>query len=884
MFFDKLELDNYIHPDLQGYSRVLAKLNIHPLDESTFNLRLVEQYYLVEKLNNADRFRLLEYVRDTYFQIGNTEFQGTVKNTPLIYCHDERYRRASEVYFASPLLDDVFSDGYHHPNSNYELPVADADDKDMRPYVRNEWYRFFDKIGIREEPDPSDVIARIDTLVATKPQKANTEAIVRIIRYLDGLASEIPKEYAELAHRTWLPADDNNWHTPSDIYQRKHVPLIGQQRPILAVSISSRLIQLLGIPERPDADLVVRHLLHSAEQKQPIEDGKVYAYLGKYWDKASGQYRSRLKSEAIIWDSTNKRYWKPDLCFIGNEQGRYFSTYRHYRKSDNEHIGQFYRHVGIRETASPEQRLTFLRHLANIGAGTPLTGDNRALLKANLDHIGEHLDKHSGILPDVQKIRVIPNEEGTLHRSDSTIVLDDQPGLREIFNNTELKFVHKEFYVEQINRFWDAIKVPRLSAAKLRIVDIIGKRDDEQHKREFVERIRHLRRVVNDKCGTTDLPFNLNELTVYTCDSLQVSYTLLGSESNPSSKLVAFDHDTNEFFYVTDASHIQLASQLVNVLQLRDVIDPSTIEAILGRRLAEIDAYLDECGYKSLPDRSVPAVPAEIHDQPLVGTGVFGEDEDDYAGNVPDSHQNAPYERPVHHDDEFEDWSAPSHTGTGFGLTGFRSSLHSSHYPNLLSELVDRFDVEQEFPEPPPPELINLEEEEISSIKDDLDFDGDDDWIPDDWADLFDNAPDDYESHLDRFFVRSRPAQVFADVQQLRRELPKPEDRRGVFQLICEAFPEDGAVLHLQDIRSSVWSRRPGIAEGTISSILSRAFPCFEARGSGSWTFNAKHILEGYANMNAAVSAYNRWGSKRRNHCQSPPWNVPPINGQSVPP
>ena len=640
---------------------------------------------------------------------------------------------------------------------------------------------------------------------------------------------------------------------------KEYASRVGQQAATLNFDISPQLAQLLRIPERPSADLVARHLLYSAEHEQPIEDGKVYAYLGKYWDEIHDQHASPLKTKAIIWDSTNKRYWKPDHCFIENKEQQFFGVRRHYRKSEGRRINDFYDHVGIDERANPKQRLAFLRELALIGASKPLTIEDMTLLKANLNHIGAHLDIHSDILPDVQKIRVVPDDEGYLHRSDSKIVLDDQTGLREKFSNTDLKFVRKDFYVEQVNFFWDAIGVSRLSTAKLRIIDIRAQSENAQLKRRFVDRIPYLRRAVYDKCGNTELAFDLNQLTVYTCDSLQVSYMLLGIESNPSSEPVAFDHDTNKFFHVREASNIQLARHLVDVLQLHGVIDPPTIEAILRLRLAEIDVYLDECKYKPLPTEHVHP---EAPDQPLVGTSETSEEDNDYAGDVPDSHHDMPDEQPDYRDDECEDWPAPSHPGAGFGLTGFRSSPHSSHYPNLPSELIDRFDVEQEFPEPPHPELISLEEEEISSVMDDVDFDGDDDWIPNDWADLFEDASDGYEPYLERSFDITNPAQVFADVQQLRRELPKPEDRRGVFQLICEVFPGDGAVLHLQDIRSAVWSRRPGIAEGTISSILSRARQCFEPLGDGYWSFNAKYIHAGYANMNAAVSAYNRWGSR----------------------
>lgn len=863
---NKLQLDNLIHRELEEEARFLSKVGIRPLDEPTFNLRLIETYYASSQLIDEDRLTLLEYLRDSVFE-HDADLTHVMQKVDLILCDDGEYHSASEVYFASPLLDDVFDRAYARPHPSYNLEIATNQDEEQRPYHQNKWYRFFSRLGMLEEPSPQDVIVRIRQLASVPPNSDSTEAIRRIVEYLNQLPAEKLSSYSELASLAWLPAQGANreWHLPSEIYEKHHEKLIGNEAPILRFTVKTTFGELLGLPERPDGDLVARHLITCMKTGKLADDRSVYRHLGKFWDEVEPENQRHITINASVWDSRTKCFWKPDQCFIGTQEQPYFGVFRHYRDSEDGEIGRFYQNIGIRERATNEQRLAFLREIATTGA---LTDEGQMCLMENLRLIGAGIDHYRDIVPRCSQIRIVPDEDFKLHRA-NTVVLDDQPGLRNKFSRVDLLFVHKDFDEETVVAFWDAIGVTRLSTAKPKIIEIHDKKPDSALKQRLIDRIHHLRRIIYDKEGHSELAYDLNNLNVFMCDQLLTSYQILEQESSPEQEDTAFDAETNSLYCVQGAKNIFLARKLLEIMRLAGVVDPATIETVLVRELAEIDLWLDDAGYKSLPKESIgsitnPEIPlaktseSEPVESPETGDptsqNILREYDDETA--IGDDVEEE-YDDEIDSEDVEEEW----HEGqqrhyAGFG-TGWGSSSHAPHYPNNPSELIDRFGVEQEFPERPSIEFPDDFDEDNFDFDEDIQIAEND--FPDTWEEAFPNASQDTWSGLSSWFSQSRPNDFFRDARHLQRDLPKPEDRKGVFQIICEAFPQDGTVMHIDAIRSAVWERRQDIAEGTISSILSRARPCFESLGNGYWSFNAKFIRAGYANLNDTILLYGRW-------------------------
>lgn len=856
---NKLQLDNLIHSELEREAKFLSKVGIRPLDEPTFNRRLIETYYASSQLIDEDRLTLLEYLRDNVFE-HDADLTHVMQKAQLILCDDGEYRSTSEVYFASPLLDDVFDRAYVRPHPSYNLEIAANKDEEQRPYHQNKWYRFFSRLGMLEEPSPQDVIVRIRQLTSARPNSDSIESIRRIIEYLNRLPNEKLSSYSELASLAWLPAQrdyNTRWYLPSEIYEKHHEKLIGNEAPILRFAVKTALSELLGLPKRPDGDLVARHLIACMQTGNFADDGSVYRHLGKFWDEVKPANQHYIRSNESIWDSEAKRFWKPDQCFIGVQEQRYFGDFRHYRDLEDGEIRRFYQHVGINETATNEQRLAFLREITTTST---LTEDSRILLLENLRLIGAEIDHYRDIVSGCRQIRIVPDEDFKLHRA-NTVVLDDQPGLRDKFSRVDLQFVHKDFDEEAVVAFWDAIGVTRLSTAKPKIIEIQDKRLDNTLKQRLIDRIPHLRRIIYDKKGHSKLAYDLNSLKVFACNQLRTSYQILEQESSSKSEDVAFDAETNSLYCVKDVKNTRLARKLLEIMRLLGIVDPATIEIVLDRELAEIDGWLDDAGYKSLPRENAGAI--TIPEIPLAKTSKSElvesiEPDDPTAQDILQeyTYETAIGDNEIDSADGEEGWHMDQqrqYTGVG---TGWGVSSHAPHYPNNPSELIARFGVEQEFPERPLIEFLDDFDEDEFDFDEDIQIAEND--FPDTWEEAFPNASKDTWSGLSLWFSQSRPNEFFQDARNLQRELPKPEDRIGVFQIICEAFPQDGAVLHIDDIRSAVWKRRRDIAEGTISSILSRA-RCFESIGNGYWSFNAKFIQEGYENLNDTISLYGRW-------------------------
>lgn len=850
---NKLQLDNLIHRELEGEARFLSKVGIRPLDEPTFNHRLIETYYASSQLLDEDRLTLFEYLRDSVFE-HDADLTHVMQKAHLILCDDGEYRSASEVYFASPLLDNVFDREYPRPHSLYSLEIADKHGEGQTPYHQNRWYRFFSQLGMLEAPSPQDVIARIQQHTTFQPNSSSIEAIGRIFEYLDELPKDKLTSYHELSSLAWLPAqrDNKTWHLSSEIYEKRHEKLIGNEAPILRFTINSSLRQILGIPERPNGDLVAHHLIACIQLGNLADDGSVYRHLGKFWHEIEPENQHYIRNNASIWDSGAKRFWKPDQCFIGKQEQPYFGVFRHYRETDDGDVGLFYRNVGIREKASNEQRLAFLREITT---ASTLTEDRRILLLENLRLIGAEIDHYRDIVSGCRQIRIVPDEDFKLHRA-NTVVLDDQPGLRDKFSRVDLLFVHKDFDEETVVAFWNAIGVTRLSTAKPKIIEIQDKRPDNTLKQRLIDRIPHLRRIIYHEKGHSELAYNLNSINVFMCNQLLTSYQILEQESSPEQEDTAFDAETKSLYCVQGAKNIRLARKLLEIMRLHGVIDPATIEAVLDRELAEIGVWLDDAGYKSPPREHTgsitnPEIPlakpseSEPVESPETGDPTSQDILQEFVDEI------------VTGDDVEEEWhEGQQRQYTGYG-TGWGSSSHAPHYPNNPSELIDRFGVEQEFPERPSFEFPDDFDEDNFDFDEDIQIAEND--FPETWEEAFPNASQDTWSGLSSWFSQSRPNEFFRDARHLQRDLPKPEDRKGVFQIICETFPQDGAVMHIDAIRSAVWERRQDIAEGTISSILSRARPCFESLGNGYWSFNAKFIRAGYANLNDTISLYGRW-------------------------
>lgn len=888
---DKLKLDNYIHPDLESETKFLGQIGIHPLNEESFNERLVEQYYLSSSLNHEDRLLLLEYLRSTLQEAGDERFKQMVRTAPVIACADGGYRRADEVYFPTALLDEVLGGEYPQPHPIYEIERATNtdDESEKTPYKRSVWYHFFHDLKMLEEPRPEDVIVRIKSTVSQPVSEAGVQSIEQIFRYLDHLTKDRLNPYVELAQLAWLPAeeDDVQWWKPDQIFEKRHKSLIGQQAPILRYYNDTRsaLRTFLGLPERPRGDLVARHLLASSANNTSVTP-RIYEYLGEHWDEVSRIHQQRIKKEPCIWDGNQKRFWQAAKCFLGSEESKFFGRHCFYLEHPKGHLAELYAQLRIGGSAENYHRIAFLRDLASAS----IAEDDLELLRANLEHIGKSPDQFKDVIDACRQIRIVPDDAGNLYRPE-TIVRNDRPNWRTKAEWIDVPFVHQTFNTEAIINFLDAVGVPRLSDATVRIVDAGNKRENLSLKQKLLDRVPYFRRVLYHRHGTTVLGYDFSSLTVFDCSPLVARYEVIGKSSSPVSEDAAFSREENALYCVRGVKEERLAPRLVDVLHLD--LDPITVASILSKPLAEISSYLDDLEIRPLPDDPIadphlptdmpqlahPGEPTDVVDQDEVDDfpDEQGEDSspdeeiveptiDPLVGGVGDTHHpiTDESEETEPEADMSDSGERPERSETGHappyvgrprrpysGASRRTGGGQAPHYPNDLSELLDQFGIDQEYPETVPAPPANDFDDEVfpDHIPDVMPASvpwnsteaeaGTTHWAP--YADWFDN--------LDA-------EEVFNSAHILHYELPDPEHRRGVFQTICRVFGEDGNVLYVSAIRDGVYARRPEVAEGSISAILSIA-RCFESLGEGYWRFDARY-MEFSLDQLSAAAAYHR--------------------------
>ncbi|RMD66220.1 hypothetical protein D6833_01750, partial [Candidatus Parcubacteria bacterium] len=139
---DKLALDNLIHSRLiEEEKQFLTEiLDVKPLSPDRLIETVIVPHYLDSRLDDAARKDLLHYISKQLQDMPEGQQRALLPkllDKPLIRCADGEYRPAGSVYFASPVLDKVFANGYHKLHPDYGVPAAKPDDPDQTPYRRS---------------------------------------------------------------------------------------------------------------------------------------------------------------------------------------------------------------------------------------------------------------------------------------------------------------------------------------------------------------------------------------------------------------------------------------------------------------------------------------------------------------------------------------------------------------------------------------------------------------------------------------------------------------------------------------------------------------------------------------------------------------------------
>ncbi|MCC6180018.1 MAG: DUF3684 domain-containing protein [Chloroflexi bacterium] len=434
--------------------RTFFKMTLHAQELS--RLTYIEQYviphYNDRVLTHDARTSLLGLVRDCWRQIERERpaLLDRLCKVSLIRCQDDRYRPASEVYLPSALLDGVFPHGYAAPHPTYGIAREDSDGQKAHRSARraeSPWRELFCQSGIRSTPDAADLLRSVKETVG-QGAPPSEQAIRHVQQVYDLLNADWELNYrhaekalSELATLKWLPAENRpgRWYQPFDVYPSSVRALVGDQDPVLRFrQAGGQFSHFLRLPTEPRPDSVVKHLLGSAAARQPIEATRVYQFLSRHRDDpAVRRALPQLRTQSVVFDPGEKRYWRPDQVFIGPFSTE-FGPYRLYVDDPGE-ARQFFTALGIRDQYAVEDFAQLLRDIAaqHHHQDRPLDGRHQRLVNQAWGRLADALDDTEGAglpswLDDLRREAVVIDQDHHLvYPADA--VINDRPDLLERF-------------------------------------------------------------------------------------------------------------------------------------------------------------------------------------------------------------------------------------------------------------------------------------------------------------------------------------------------------------------------------------------------------------------------------------------------------------------
>lgn len=670
----RLQLDNLIHGQIirRGGGVFLTQvMKLHALTSINLIVDILLPHYHDHRLDDSARSDLMHYMSE---QTRNLSDEKQVQLWPrlrmheIVQCADGQYRRGEEVYFASSALDAVFGTEYHRLHPDYGVPVAQPEDADQTPYRRNVWYWLFENLGVRETPALSDVVRTVQRAVTgTTPTEDRVVVVKRIYDLLNRLASQ-DKAYlsdpaiANLTRIAWLPArnepHNRQWHLPSQIYQASMVELIGEHKPLLRFEETvSELRRALGMaPSPPPVRLIAQHLLASARDNRPVRP-RVYAELGRHWDDSdlrnSGE-RQQLREKPVVW--VNSRYWAGRHVFLG-DYSRQFGHRRCYLRTVDGDVLRFFEYINTKHGPDPwKDTVEILNEIAaEYGSDRTLDQPDLQIVLYNLDQLGGLDSLSNAQITELRQLAVVPDQEGKLHLP-SRIVFTDQRGYLEQFDHQVPAVIEKKL-TEAAERLLRRLRVPLLSEViQRRLSSIDGKHRDDtlgDHIRQLAPAFQRIALTVlkdDDDLSTEELPIvRLERVRLYICTRLMVEYVLddgQGWHIQGQCRDEAALYDGDQSIFVKQSAvgqipYVQLARELERVL-FPNTKESVVIEQLLRLPISEVHGYLDEHGYRQLPefvvipeivsenattgvvDLPIDAVEPERHAQEADGNGEIG--------------------------------------------------------------------------------------------------------------------------------------------------------------------------------------------------------------------------------------------------------------------
>ncbi|MGA2792690.1 MAG: DUF3883 domain-containing protein [Roseiarcus sp.] len=530
------------------------------------------------------------------------EARKALASAPLIECTDGEFRQAHECYFGTSAVRECLSDNIHLGSlpKGHEAAV----------------YDLYSWLGVADAPRLADVVSMVRKLSQLPYSAPVSLRIQKIIAHLGKRveADDDPVELKYLKGTQWLPARGNadRWYRPNELYAVYQDYLFDSQALFLDapanVQIESRsLLMFLGVHLTPPTDLVVKHLIHRATQRVPVND-QVYRFLN---DKIGDPSIAQLKNKKCLW--LGDAYHAPSQVFWGEHP---FGRYRRRLSEELRGYSKLLTELRVRDAPDHHDALSVLNEISTEFGTTnsPLDEDSYAVLMASWRLLENALDR-AVLSPDdlleLGTMKCVPNEDRVLNPP-QWMFFENRAGLAAKFG----EFLTKNVISRPLgagNAFAAAGVRPLGSAIEVELLECTDPVDDQEMVDAILERRNEIGRVLYSQVTGQAATVALSQLDNIRCGSaasltIRHRLTVFGRELYSNSEQVPALYQLDEVTLMFARREGQMpwaamARELAVALFPEE--DPGRFaaglkEVMAAKTVTEAAAILDELGFARL--------------------------------------------------------------------------------------------------------------------------------------------------------------------------------------------------------------------------------------------------------------------------------------------
>ena len=608
-FDDPLNLAQFVDIEALGGGRdfLEIKLQVRRLDFITYVREWIPSIIQSQELSQEKRIRLLEVMAVNLGKMqGNVELQKTLGNLDLVWCGDDSYCSAQGSYFDTLVIREVLG------SKASTVLIPDKHDEAIRA--------LYNWLGVAENPRITDVIARIGELSTESPTRSSVQSIQVIFGYLarrwDQWNEGTHRLFEPLKNIAWLPGTGRNdqWFKPCEVYIIFQNYLFASQGNFLRIDrkiqeISRNFNRFLEINITPNAEQVVRHLLHCANDEESV-NREVYTFLTQNVDKPPILRLIGKRCLLLQSESGEEKYYFPANVFWDHHP---FGSYRFRLGPEFGQYKPLFDRLGVKEGPTYEDAISVLKEISEskyAQSKLSLSDDpvQEQVIMASWSLISDALETEQVCEKEVQKelgkLRTIPNPQSFLYPPE-WLLIEDRPGWGQKFLLLENNLIEK---TEGTWPAMEAAGVRRLSKAiNTELHQCENPREDFELQKRLIERKDLILRVIESWRQKGIHDFNLeclDELSFSNADDIEIIRSFQGfgkREEHPET--VDSVHLDGTIYYISrNGSHpwIGIARELSYVLhdsgelsslgmEIKEILSPDSLEQASGN--------LDEFGY-----------------------------------------------------------------------------------------------------------------------------------------------------------------------------------------------------------------------------------------------------------------------------------------------